>query len=373
MPEPIAGNWASLRKLLSGPGDWDVWLDWAEARFRGGPDWPKPVYDELTTWRKEWDRDPALVNADIKALMTKHAVILPPEQSDGVQFGMTPEGLSVSDPGNANSGEDRLIQSTLYDELRELAPDFTQRCHKTQNTHRELALASRAYAAALEAPFDRRNAAKLFALGARLVQMNQELGVSKPGTITPPLEPEHKADLATLATNHSAFILGDPVGRALFERAERMKANAAAVGAIRQPVNTLLKGMVDARAWVESSTRELLGALSTATDDAAWEFAAVGFSQYSAVRNALITVSRWLLYVNEKGGTVAGAVALNYYGIDVRPAIEFLLANGHHVMAIANHSSELRPWFERTLKQLEAGNPHPADGHPLPKPGEGKE
>lgn len=65
--------WTGLRRELTEiRADWDVWLDWAEARFRGEPDWPEPVYDELTKWRKEWNRDPALVNADIKALVLRH-------------------------------------------------------------------------------------------------------------------------------------------------------------------------------------------------------------------------------------------------------------------------------------------------------------
>lgn len=64
--------WTDLRHQLAElKANWDVWLDWAEARFRGGPDWPKAVYDELTKWREEWDRDPALVNADIKALLAR--------------------------------------------------------------------------------------------------------------------------------------------------------------------------------------------------------------------------------------------------------------------------------------------------------------
>lgn len=62
-----------LRAALSDlNGGWEIWADWAEARFRGWDDWPKGVYDTLVEWRDEWDRDPAKVNADIKALLEKY-------------------------------------------------------------------------------------------------------------------------------------------------------------------------------------------------------------------------------------------------------------------------------------------------------------
>jgi hypothetical protein len=72
LPQVFAERWANLRRILPRDQNWDVWLDWAEARFRGEQDWPTAVYNELAQWREEWDRDPARVNADIKALLVKH-------------------------------------------------------------------------------------------------------------------------------------------------------------------------------------------------------------------------------------------------------------------------------------------------------------
>jgi hypothetical protein len=76
MPEIISENWGRLKSQLLGANqDWDIWVDWYENRLTGGPIafslLPIP-YDEITleiaTETNEfWERDPAIINADIKA------------------------------------------------------------------------------------------------------------------------------------------------------------------------------------------------------------------------------------------------------------------------------------------------------------------
>jgi hypothetical protein len=65
-PAWVASSWRLLRDLLPKDQDWDVWLDWYDARLKGGP---VPEAIELvyaTVPPEKWDEGPAAANAWIK-------------------------------------------------------------------------------------------------------------------------------------------------------------------------------------------------------------------------------------------------------------------------------------------------------------------
>jgi hypothetical protein len=71
-PRWIAQLWKELKQdLLSAQEDWDVWIDWYEARLQG-----KAYYEESETAilriaAENWEQGPGLVNREIKGFVVR--------------------------------------------------------------------------------------------------------------------------------------------------------------------------------------------------------------------------------------------------------------------------------------------------------------
>ncbi|MEM6667381.1 MAG: hypothetical protein AAF638_13370, partial [Pseudomonadota bacterium] len=80
-PNEVPGLWGKLSDALRHAGeDWDVWIDWYEARLRGGPTHPDlsveankriEIARVLEVTEEDWRQGPAHVNAMIKAIIER--------------------------------------------------------------------------------------------------------------------------------------------------------------------------------------------------------------------------------------------------------------------------------------------------------------
>jgi hypothetical protein len=134
----ILENWGRLKSQLLGANqDWDIWVDWYENRLTGGPIafslLPIPydtVTPEIATETNEfWERDPAIINAEIKARLL--AAVTPPLPHRPVAS-VKPiwrNDILVQDDGvtsQASKEDIEAMQAALGLDFSELAEDLSQ-------------------------------------------------------------------------------------------------------------------------------------------------------------------------------------------------------------------------------------------------------
>ena len=71
VPAPIADRWKERKGiLLSEQADWDIWIDWYEARLKGAPPEPEALaFARVTLPEPMWERGATLVNPAIRELI----------------------------------------------------------------------------------------------------------------------------------------------------------------------------------------------------------------------------------------------------------------------------------------------------------------
>jgi hypothetical protein len=70
-PEWVPEYWKRVRAALPEGEDWDVWIDWYEARLEGGPAREEEELIYATVPLEKWEEGPAAANAWIKAELEK--------------------------------------------------------------------------------------------------------------------------------------------------------------------------------------------------------------------------------------------------------------------------------------------------------------
>lgn len=128
-PFHILNRWNELKsKLAAQKQDWDIWIDWYERRLQGDTNafGLLPVSEESVTLSIAmesdafWDRDPALVNAEIKArLLAAVTELKPPKQdSSTLTFVLDEHGLIQRGPlPDENCLSDTSKHQDQYDEF----------------------------------------------------------------------------------------------------------------------------------------------------------------------------------------------------------------------------------------------------------------
>lgn len=66
LPTRITESWMSFERALPTDEDWDVWIDWYEARLSGGPVPEEIEFVYATVPQEKWDEGPAAANEWIK-------------------------------------------------------------------------------------------------------------------------------------------------------------------------------------------------------------------------------------------------------------------------------------------------------------------
>jgi hypothetical protein len=80
-PDELRSMWVELNAALRTSGeDWDVWIDWYEARLQGKGSNQKLEIARAMIPNEIWREGPAKVNAEIKRLIEKHKSPAPPKK-----------------------------------------------------------------------------------------------------------------------------------------------------------------------------------------------------------------------------------------------------------------------------------------------------
>ena len=129
-PESATDAWAALKSDLPKGQDWEVWIDWYEARLRGGSRGEAVELVFATVPPEVWDEGPAAANAWIKARLPQ------PKEDDLAQrpalfsFRLADGRIAVA-PHSATP-EHRAFTQTLLDESRRKAAETRERLERAQ-------------------------------------------------------------------------------------------------------------------------------------------------------------------------------------------------------------------------------------------------
>jgi hypothetical protein len=133
-PEELKTLWAGLAATLRAANeDWEVWIDWYEARLQGKRSNQRLEIDRALIPNEIWEEGPAKVNAEIKALIQKHQPIRktkPPEIPKTLPAALEPvwsKGKLVLPKASTRTDGDKRATTAALKALRadliELADD----------------------------------------------------------------------------------------------------------------------------------------------------------------------------------------------------------------------------------------------------------
>ena len=152
IPDPAERQWKRLRSILLSAGDdWDVWVDWYEARLRGDPAEEDLEISRATLPDELWKEGPAAVNARIKELVAEHEARKrerEPESPEALLETLVqdPAGATIdlvdgqlgivatTQPGDIAAAGDALTIAN-HAEVRRKAKDFAERARRCGNRH----------------------------------------------------------------------------------------------------------------------------------------------------------------------------------------------------------------------------------------------
>ena len=248
---------------------------------------------------------------------------------------------------------DRTTQAALHRRIIRQIEPLRAETAKVGNRHPGLALTVEEYAKLVSKPFDDLDVTDLWAVGNGLLA--HAFSFEKQDerrTLTEPLEPSHLALLLDVARLHGGFILGFPKGIELTERADRAQLGPNAIRAINDPTLHVLAALSQQTKLVSERARRLTDALNAALIVAGWETTRIGYTSYATVRNALIQLGKVIVWVNDKGGSLAGGIvigsAIAASGLTpetLELVVHFLQTNVSDVLAFAAPFPELRAWI----------------------------
>ena len=167
--------------------------------------------------------------------------------------------------------------------------------------------------------------------------------------MTEPLEPGHLALLSEVARLHSGFILGFEEAITLTDRADRMRFSATVEEDIRQLSASILGVASEGGKLFSSRAKMLIESVTAALHRSSWEISRIGFTGYATTRNLLIAIGRIALWINDKGGSLAGGIiAAPIIGVNpaeqIRNFATIIISQAEQITALATAFPELRDW-----------------------------
>jgi len=191
-------------------------------------------------------------------------------------------------------------------------------------------------------------------------------------TLSEPLEPSHLGLFTEVAALHGSFILGFPTAAVLTRRADEARISPGTIREIVRPTSNVLGALSRQRRLLSSRARKLIESLDAALTTASWDAARIGFTSYATVRNALVAIGRLSIWINDKGGSLAGgavvgtAVAVANLPPDTMQLLSiFLKANAGDILSFVAPFPELRVYIEWIINHFDRTKAStPADKQP---------
>jgi hypothetical protein len=173
LPKWVDDNWRVMKAaLLALEEDWDVWTDWYEARLRGDPGNEELELARVMTADEIWQQGPKVLNAHIKRLIEKSAVVevnvsdtltlgrsetsvlkaTPPavDGDDVAAFGQRPaafkfavQGAHIEATPQRETPIDQGVAFDIYAELKAKARELVERLQQTNSDQRATQTAQR--------------------------------------------------------------------------------------------------------------------------------------------------------------------------------------------------------------------------------------
>jgi len=286
---------------------------------------------------------------------TRTDIVPPPEPAPeaGPMFQIASGKLDLISGPETASAFDRSTQDALHGRLKRQVSLLQEETRKVSNQHPQLAAIVNEYAGLVTPSINELDVVELWASGNALMAAATSFErQDRAKTITEPLEPQHLGLLTEVAGLHGAFILGFPRGVELVERADRSQFDLETIRAISTPTSNVLSALSRQRRLLSDRARHLIEALDAALLPGSWEIARIGYTSYASVRNALVVIGRLAIWINEKGGSLAGgtivAAAVSQSGLSpeaLQQVMSFLQVNSAQILSFAAPFPELRTYL----------------------------
>jgi len=292
-----------------------------------------------------------------------------PSQEAGPTFQIADSGKLDLAPGHESTDFDRAVQETLHRALRRRTEYLREATARVGNQHPQLSTVVEEYANLVNQAIADLDVVDLWAAGNALMAQAASFQEQDPSrTITEPLEPSHLGLLMEVAALHGGFILGFPKAMELSNRADQARFDAEVINSILGPTSNILSTLARQRRFLTERATRLIEALDATLVAGSWHTARIGYTSYATVRNALVAIGRVILWMNDKGGSVAGGVIVGglleatHVSAETLNAILAFLHNGSSdVLSFAAPFPELRTYLQWIITHFDTVEAGPKD------------
>lgn len=244
-------------------------------------------------------------------------------------------------------------QTALHQRLKTDAAALAATLQRAINRYPELSQVAANYAAILADDVGRIDVTAVWSVGGALANFAdayREQNIER--TMAEPLEPQLAAMLQNTIRQHGAFILGFAEGRDLVDRADQFSLDQNKLRDIRIWGFPVLDELAENAGLVEERTRIFHKSIRDALMETEWSSSRVAYSAYLIVRNCVRATIKLSVGNNLNAGALVGAVT----GISVlagdpnadfiRGVVPFLGRHASQLLALFNHSPEMRAYIE---------------------------
>lgn len=327
------------------------------------PGQPKATENVLAWLRGELDP------STLAKLTPTSQAVTPPEPSEeaGPTFQIAGGQLDLVPGIESASNFDRATQNSLHQRLKRQVEHLREATAKVGNQHPQLSTVVEEYAKLVAPELSEIDVVDLWAVGnAMMAQAASFDNQDKTRTFTEPLEPHHLALLKEVSALHGGFILGFPKAAVLTDRADKARLGPEIIRLIEAPTSNVLSSLSRQRRFLSDRARELIEALDATLLAGSWDASRIGYTSYAVARNALVAIGRAVIWINDKGGTLAGGVivaaaiaAANLPPDTLQMVLVFLKSNAGDILSFAAPFPELRnymQWIIDHFDSLEVGS-----------------
>ncbi len=333
-------------------------------------DQPKATENVLSWLRGELD--PSTLSPQQKEEKTLAPPDVPPEPSEeaGPTFRVEAGQIDLASEPEQATDFDRVTQEALHRRLKRQVELLREATAKVGNQHPQLSAVVEEYARLVAPPISQLGVVDLWAAGNAI--MAQAIAFEKHDhlrTLTEPLEPNHLSLLIEVSALHGGFILGFPTAANLVSRADRSRLGPEVAQAIGASTSNVLGALSRQRRLFSDRARQLVEALDSALLSGSWDAARIGYTSYATVRNALVALGRISIWINDKGGSLAGGVvigsvitAANLPVDTLQLIMLFLKSNSADILSFAAPFPELLAYFRWIIDYFDKIERPSADG-----------
>lgn len=276
-----------------------------------------------------------------------------PEEEAGPSFHIANGQIELTSSRESESDIDVAIQETIHRRLRQQAIRLREMTTRVSNQHPQLFTVADEYLALVDRPLAELDIVSLWAVGNALMAQSLSFQIHDSGrTLADPLEPAHLGILVDVASLHGGFILGFPLAVKLVTRADQSRIGPETIRKIGPATSNVLSALSRQRRVLSEGARQLIEALDSALLTGSWEAARIGYTSYATVRNALVTIGKVGLWINDKGGSLAGGVvvgsaisAASLPPDTLQLIASFLTSNAANILSFAAPFPELRTYM----------------------------